>query len=561
VIALFIALMVVAALVLQKAGILDLQSGMISTTSDVGPGGVTNPSLEAMGGPVFLLLAFVGVFLAWRVNAKGRALLSFLFVWLLQLIALVIVQPYLNVSGYRIDKTFYVLIFPMAILATLPLARVIESAAAWIALTPRAAVRGFVVAVLATIIGVAVLRPPHFYSPFSEAEIQTALWANEHLDTYQLSYLDPQMLRAYWVAFGFWRETLPTEWFQWIPAGTKLGPPTFEEWLNDPSWPRWIFLPDLNAQDVAPAQVIFQSGSSGIAQKDSQKFAAQLPQYPVRWFYSSWIKMRGFDLPRSTFSPGEAITLTTYTESVTPPSWTVGWRVSLVDRAGQIVSRVTGDPFAGKYPVQRWPPNMLARDVWDLPLDPNLPPGAYELKMGLYRRDNGQEFEVFPEDRLTGAIVWNKLLYSGAASLAKIKVRLAPPPAEELSAATMLRARVGDDISLSRYALQYSPATRSVHLTLYWAGLAKTETDYTVFVHVLDSGGALVAQKDAPPLGGAYPTSIWDPDEIVKDPYDLVIPGEAHGPFSIEIGMYTQPGLRRLPVGSGDHITLSNIAQ
>jgi hypothetical protein len=232
-----------------------------------------------------------------------------------------------------------------------------------------------------------------------------------------------------------------------------------------------------------------------------------------------------------------------------------------VNRAGQIVSRVTGDPFAGKYPVQRWPPNVLTRDVWTLPLDSDLPPGAYELKMGLFRRENGQELDVFSQDQLTGAIIWNNSPFIGAGSLGKIKIPLAPPTVEELKAAEMLQARVGDDFSLSRYALQYNPATHSLRLTLYWTGLAKTETDYTVFVHVLDSGGLVVAQKDAPPLDGAYPTSLWAPAEIVKDPYDLVIPADAHGPFSIEIGMYTQPGLKRLPVGSDDHITLSNIAR
>ena len=155
----------------------------------------------------------------------------------------------------------------------------------------------------------------------------------------------------------------------------------------------------------------------------------------------------------------------------------------------------------------------------------------------------------------------NKTLVVGAAPLAKIKVPLAPPPTEELNAATKLEAHVGDNFSLARYALKYDAATRSVRLTLYWEGLAKTVTDYTVFVHVLDSGGAVVAQKDAPPLDGAYPTSIWDVQEIVKDPYALVIPAGARGPFSIEIGMYTQPDLKRLPVGNADHIMLSNIAQ
>ncbi|MDE3090155.1 MAG: hypothetical protein KGJ80_12300, partial [Chloroflexota bacterium] len=73
-----------------------------------------------------------------------------------------------------------------------------------------------------------------------------------------------------------------------------------------------------------------------------------------------------------------------------------------------------------------------------------------------------------------------------------------------------------------------------------------------------DPGGRIVAQSDAPPRGGAYPTSIWDPQEIVTDAYDLAIPADARGPFSIEIGMYSQPDLKRLPIGADDHLTLKN---
>jgi len=588
----FVALMALAALALQSGGILELAAGKISTTSDVGPGGVTNPSLETLGGPLFLLLALIGLALAWKrnvvgkeglmqshadlsplrapsllgkgvgvrsvsaQNVVGKVLIGSLFVWLLQTGALVLIQPYLQISGYRIDKTFYFLIFPLAILAALPLYRVAERATARVALTGRSAAAGLVGAALLLSAGVLALRPPLAYSPFTESELQTAFWAKEHLDTYQVSYLDPQLIRAYWLVYGLWDETVPNEWFQWIPAGTRMGPPTFDEWLRDPAWPRWVLLRDLGAAPIAPARVVYQNGSSAIVEKEAPPLSAPAPQYRARWYFESWIGMIGYDLPRATFSPGETITLTTYTQSIYPPYFTVGWRVELTDHAGKIVSMATGDPFGNKYPLQRWPPNVLARDVWMLPIAPDAAPGLYDLKMGLYRRTDGGETSTWYADPVNGSIVLNKKPVWGAAPFAAIKIPLAPPSADELRAATPLDARVGDRFSLSRYALQSDPATRAVHLALYWQSVAKTESDYTVFVHLLDGGGKVVAQRDAPPLDGAYPTSVWDPPEIVKDSYDLTIPADARGPFSVEIGMYEQPGLKRLPVGSGDHIRL-----
>ena len=561
----FVALMVVAALVLQFAGILELKAGQISATSDVGPSGVANPSLETLGGPIFLLLALIGIPLAWKQKTFGKVLLGFLAVWVLQFAALAVIQPFFQLSGYRVDKTFYILVFPLAILAALPPIRVLERLTARFVtkvtsvMPGRVAAVGFIGMVLVLGAGVIALRPPKPYSPFTESELQTALWAKSHLDTYQISYLDPETIRAYWLVYGLWNEIVPNEWFQWMPAGPKLGPATFSEWLHDPAWPRWAFLRDVAARSIAPARPIYRNGASGIVQKTGVSITPPNPQHTEYWYFETIIKLLGYDLPQTTFSPGETITLTTYTESISPPYFTVGWRVQLVDRDGKIVSQLSRDPFADKYPLQRWPPGVPARDVWTLPPNENLAPGIYELKMGLFRRTDGQETNTWYADPKSGAIVLNKKPVWGAAPIAQIKIPLPPPSADELSAATPLDARVGDNFALSRYALSTDPATRKIHLTLYWQDLAKTENDYTVFVHVLDFSGKVVAQKDAPPLDGAYPTSIWDAQEIVKDSYDLTIPTDARGPFSIEIGMYSQPSLQRLPVGNSDHITLPNV--
>ncbi len=553
-----VALLVLAAIVLQYAGILELVTAKISATSDVGAGGVASTSLENLGGPIFLLLALIGIPLAWRANATGQVVIGFLIAWLAQFAALLSVQPFLQISGYRVDKTFYSLIFPLASLAALPLARAAERVTRRVHISSRVAAAGFIGIVLVIGGSVAVMRPPQFDAPFTESELQTALWAKENLDTNQISFTDSSTIRAYWLAFGLWRETLPNEWFQWIPAGTKMGPPTFDEWLRDPAWPHWIFLSDVNAQPLAPAQVIYRNGASAIAQKDVPTITAPAPARRAVWYFGSTIKLLGYDLPRVNFSPGETVTLTTYAESIYPPPVTAGWRMELVDHTGAVAAQVTGDPFANKYPLQRWPPGQYARDEWSLPLDVRLAPGAYTLQLGLYGRVDGKEFPARIADPASGALIPNRPSLD-AAPLTKIKVPVAPPWAKELDVATPLQVRVGDAFMLARYALQFDAATRSVHLALYWQDLSKTENDYTVFVHVLDANGKIVAQKDAPPLDGAYPTSIWDAQEIVKDAYALAIPADARAPFSIEIGMYSPVNLKRLPVGSDDHIILPNV--
>ncbi|HEX9075261.1 MAG TPA: hypothetical protein VF932_05755, partial [Anaerolineae bacterium] len=287
-----------------------------------------------------------------------------------------------------------------------------------------------------------------------------------------------------------------------------------------------------------------------VLKKQAPPSTAPVPATTTPWHFTSFIRLLGYDLPRTVYAPGDVVSLTTYTESLSPPDATVGWRVELVDRNGSVVSKASGDPFANKYPLQRWPPGQYARDVWTLPLDPGLLPGVYHLQMGLYRRTDGEFTDVYAK------VSDPARLHFVAAPLANIKIPPVSPGPDEMGAATPLRARVGDAFVLAGYVLRPDLPARKVHLTLYWQSLTATENDYTAFVHLVDSSGNIVAQKDAPPLDGNFPTSAWEAGETIREQYDFQIPADSAWPATVEIGMYTPGDLKRLGVGAQDHITL-----
>ncbi len=66
-----------------------------------------------------------------------------------------------------------------------------------------------------------------------------------------------------------------------------------------------------------------------------------------------------------------------------------------------------------------------------------------------------------------------------------------------------------------------------LNLILHWRCLERMETNYTVFVHLLDAEGNIVAQGDSPPVQGHYPTTMWTVGEIVRDEHPLVGSPEA----------------------------------
>jgi hypothetical protein len=75
-----------------------------------------------------------------------------------------------------------------------------------------------------------------------------------------------------------------------------------------------------------------------------------------------------------------------------------------------------------------------------------------------------------------------------------------------------------------------------IHLTAYWRVEADLGADVTVFAHLLDSSGALVAQADGYPLLGMQPFWVWKPGEVVRDVrhFDAVPTGE----YTIKLGMW-----------------------
>ncbi|MCB0033302.1 MAG: hypothetical protein KDE51_04760, partial [Anaerolineales bacterium] len=67
---------------------------------------------------------------------------------------------------------------------------------------------------------------------------------------------------------------------------------------------------------------------------------------------------------------------------------------------------------------------------------------------------------------------------------------------------------------------------------------------YTVFIHVLDKQGNLVAQQDSMPQAGGWPTTCWRPDEIVTDRHSLTV---TSGNYELVMGLYWFETGERLP--------------
>lgn len=93
-------------------------------------------------------------------------------------------------------------------------------------------------------------------------------------------------------------------------------------------------------------------------------------------------------------------------------------------------------------------------------------------------------------------------------------------------------------------------AGSEVAYTLYWRALRPLSTDYSVFVHLLDTDEKIWGNGDSQPVGGGYPTSYWPVESVVTDERRLKIPDDTPpGQYYLEVGMYDLTTMKRLGEG------------
>jgi hypothetical protein len=121
---------------------------------------------------------------------------------------------------------------------------------------------------------------------------------------------------------------------------------------------------------------------------------------------------------------------------------------------------------------------------------------------------------------------------------------------ESLSKMQLLNYRLGSVIRLVGYEL-IAPELNladELLLTLYWQADDQPEQNYTVFVHILNDSGELVAQQDGMPRDNTYATTHWTVGPLIDDTHTVSLPPDLPaGEYRLIIGMYVWQTGERLP--------------
>lgn len=117
-----------------------------------------------------------------------------------------------------------------------------------------------------------------------------------------------------------------------------------------------------------------------------------------------------------------------------------------------------------------------------------------------------------------------------------------------------VNAQFGDRIRLEGYSLNASSFSAGdiLQLTLFWKTQSLIPNRYKVFVHVIgDPDSPPVAQHDGEPVGGLVLTTMWKPDEVVRDNHGVFLPLDLpRGDYKLAVGLYE--------VNTGERLTLAD---
>jgi hypothetical protein len=262
---------------------------------------------------------------------------------------------------------------------------------------------------------------------------------------------------------------------------------------------------------------------------------------PMSWMMANGIQISGAALPRRV-TPGDVIRLVIRWE--TPDIFERRpdhvFALALLDEYWQ----ASANTDVVGLPSNQWLSGQIILNRFELRTSMEVPAGLYWIGVASYTRPSVQRV----------AFLDNKGVESGTVRrIGPIKITSPAGVSLELpSSANRQVVDFGGRIRLLGFDAPFTQPGDGQPLVvrLYWQTVVSMKEDYSIFVHLLNGDDKIVAQNDHQPKGGMYPTSVWDPGEVVADEFSITLPDDlAAGQYRLAIGMYLLSTGERLPAG------------
>jgi 4-amino-4-deoxy-L-arabinose transferase-like glycosyltransferase len=131
------------------------------------------------------------------------------------------------------------------------------------------------------------------------------------------------------------------------------------------------------------------------------KSALWLVPNKTELMFGSAFKLRGYEIQSA--KDGSTLILKLYWQATGKPDFDYSAFVHLIDESGQIVAQNDHAPGEGLgYLPTSWNVEDIIADEHVLPIPPQLSPGTYRIRVGMYNWQTGEQLPVTAQDRLIG---------------------------------------------------------------------------------------------------------------------------------------------------------------
>jgi 4-amino-4-deoxy-L-arabinose transferase-like glycosyltransferase len=255
----------------------------------------------------------------------------------------------------------------------------------------------------------------------------------------------------------------------------------------------------------------------------------------IRFGDEGEIELAGYRLEQSQTQAGAPLPVTLYWRSTRPITAFYQLALNGYGYEKEHVAKLDTWPGGGLRPTAYWQPGVLYPDPYHLPTDPTATtPTVLKLQIAFHT-----DLLQPAADRMLPMTVAGEPVQAVLLDAGDLVGPLPPTPPS-----TAPLAELEHGLQLLAYRLR--PTPQGLSLELEWTTTAAVPVAYQVFAHLVDGQGQVVAQADAPPRRGYWPTDHWRPGEVVASEHAFVLPEDLPAAtYTLQVGMYELSTLAR----------------
>jgi hypothetical protein len=279
-------------------------------------------------------------------------------------------------------------------------------------------------------------------------------------------------------------------------------------------------------------------------------YAPTAPALPL----ADGLLIGGATFDSQTLVPGQPLSLWVQVSAGQTPERDYDLNGYLIDAATQeFVAAALVQPFDGLYAASKWQPDDQLSLPMQLLIPEDLPDGAYQVGVQFRDLDTGRALALQNQPEVEASPVrlgWLRTQSPPVVSGADLSLTEIELPAWEN----------GIRLTAVSTPATPTPAGQNWPIQFHWHATETVDHNWKLFMHLINDAGDIVAQLDEYPLGGRWPTAVWQANETITDRHTILLPAAlAPGAYHLRLGFYDENG--RLPLATGDFVIIQRIIE